>query len=170
MRVLPVALAVILSFALVACGDDDDNGNGATPTAPTSGATATATSGSGGTPAPGETATQPVPAVTLTPTFACTDSVDFFAARALRGDEVTVQGEVMGTTIRGDSVVLFVGAPEDAALRLEVVISSEGRSTFAAPPETAFANREVCVKGTVEVVDNITTIQASSPDELSVVE
>ncbi len=172
MRLAPIALAAVLALALVGCGDDDDGGNGGTPT---TGATGTATTPGGtpdGTTAPGTTATATPPAatVTLTPTFACTDAIDFFAARANRGEQVTVQGRVFGTTIRGESVVLFVGAGEEATLRLEVIISSAGRATFAVPPEVGFANREVCVKGTVEVVDDITTIQASSPDELSVVE
>ncbi|MBE0610795.1 MAG: hypothetical protein IH609_15550 [Dehalococcoidia bacterium] len=172
MRLASIALAALLSFALVACGDDDDGGNGATAT---SGATSTATVSSGTTP-PSGTATAPgttpgtTATVALSPTFACTGSVDFFAARAFVGETATVQGPVMGTTVRGDSVVLFVGAAAEATLRLEVVIPSAGRATFAAPPETAFADREVCVKGTVELVDNITTIEASSPDELSVVE
>ena len=168
MRLVAIALAALLSLAMVACGDDDDGGNG--PTA-TSGATETATAANGSTPPPG-TATTPAaaPTVALSPTFACTGSVDFFAARAFVGEMATVQGPVMGTTVRGDSVVLFVGAAAEATLRLEVIIASAGRSAFAAPPETAFAQREVCVKGTVELVDNITTIEASSPDELSVVE
>jgi len=167
-RLVAIALAALLSLAMVACGDDDDGGNG--PTA-TSGATETATTANGSTPPPG-TATTPAaaPTVALSPTFACTGSVDFFAARAFVGKAATVQGPVLGTTVRGDSVVLFVGAGAEATLRLEVIIPSAGRATFAAPPETAFAQREVCVKGTVELVDNITTIEASSPDELSVVE
>jgi len=171
-RLASAALAAILAFALVGCGDDDDGGDEATPTTGTT-ETATAANGTpGGTPAPGDTPSPAPPAatVTLTPTFACTDAIDFFAARAKRGEEVTVQGRVFGTTVRGESVVLFVGAGEEASLRLEVVIPSAGRATFAVPPETGFANREVCVKGTVDVVDGITTIQASSPDELSVVE
>lgn len=171
MKLAPFALAAIVALALAGCGDDDDAGNGATPT---TGATGTATSPGGtpaGTSAPGATATATAPpTVTLTPTFACTNAVDFFAARASRGEQVTVQGRVFGTTVRGESVVLFVGAGEEAALRLEVIISSAGRATFAVPPETGFADREVCVKGTVEVIDGITTIRASSPDELSVVE
>lgn len=172
MRFAAVALTAVLSLALVGCGDDDDGGNGATATPGTTGSPTT----SGTTPAPGTTATEAAttpgasPTVALRPTFACTGAVDFFAARAFVGETATVQGPVLGTTIRGDSVVLFVGAGEAALLRLEVVIPSAGRATFAAPPETAFANREVCVKGTVELVDGITTIEASSPDELSVVE
>lgn len=173
MRLAPIALAALLSIALVACGDDDDDdGNGATAT---SGATSTATVSNGTTPPSGTaTATGTTPQATATvalrPTFACTGAVDFFAARAFVGEAATVQGRVMGTTVRGDSVILFVGAAAEATLRLEVIIPSAGRATFAAPPETAFAGREVCVKGTVELVDNITTIEASSPDELSVVE
>lgn len=172
MRLAAAALAAMLALALAACGDDDD-GNGAAPTAGTTETATTAANGTPpGTPAPGDTATTtPPPAtVTLAPTFACTNAIDFFAARASRGEEVTVQGRVFGTTVRGDSVVLFVGAGEEAALRLEVIISSAGRATFAVPPETGFANREVCIKGTVDVIDGITTIQASSPDEISVVE
>jgi hypothetical protein len=170
--VASIALAALLALTMAACGDDDDDGNGATAT---SAATSTATASNGTTP-PSGTATPPgttpeaTATVALSPTFACTDSVDFFAARAFVGESATVQGRVMGTTVRGDSVVLFVGAGEEALLRLEVIIPSSGRATFAAPPETAFAGREVCVKGTVELVDNITTIEASSPDELSVVE
>jgi hypothetical protein len=164
------ALAALVSIALVACGDDD-GGNGATAT---SGTTSTANAGGGTTPPAGTaTATGTTPeattSVTLSPTFACSGAVDFFAARAFVGETATVQGRVMGTTVRGDSVVLFVGAAAEATLRLEVIIPSAGRATFAAPPETAFAGREVCVKGTVKLVDNITTIEASSPDELSVV-
>lgn len=173
MRSVTVALAALLALAFVACGDDDD-GAAATPT--TAAATTSPTANAAtGTPAPGTTTSPgttpvPTPTIALSPTFACTGSVDFFAARAFAGETATVQGPVLGTTIRGDAVVLFVGAGEEALLRLEVIIPSAGRSTFAAPPETAFAGRDVCVKGTVELVDNITTIEASSPDELSVVE
>jgi hypothetical protein len=173
MRFVPVALAAILALAFVGCGDDDDGGNGATATpevtSTTPATSGTATPAPGTTPVPGTTPTA-APTIALSPTFACTDAVDFFAARAFAGEAATVQGPVLGTTIRGNSVVLFVGAGAEALLRLEVIIPSAGRSTFAAPPETAFAGRDVCIKGTVELVDGITTIEASSPDELSVVE
>lgn len=173
MRLVTAALPALLALAFVACGDDD-NGDGATPTStatstsPTADATTVATV-PGTTTTPGTTP-MPTPTVALSPTFACTGAVDFFAARAFASEAATVQGPVLGTTIRDDSVVLFVGAGEEALLRLEVIIPSAGRGTFAAPPETAFAGRNVCVKGTVALVDGITTIEASSPDGLSVVE
>lgn len=163
--------APALLFA--ACGGDDDNG--ATPTPAAQSPTATASGSPTGAASPVPTTANTTPEATATPvvfqpTFTCTAPVAPLEARLYRGQQAEIQGRVFGVMDRNGDAVLAVGAPMDALLRVEVVIPSGSRANFPADPLLGFANREVCVKGTVTEIGGIITIAATSPRELTVVE
>ncbi len=156
-----------VALLLAACGGSDDDG--ATPTASPADATATPTAGAA-TPAASPTATPTPEPIVFEPTFTCTNPVAPLEARLYRGEAIELQGRVFGTEDRNGDAVLAIGAPLDALLRVEVIIPAANRSAFPADPRQGFADRDVCVRGTVESIGSIITIYATSPDDISVVE
>lgn len=160
------------ALLFAACGGDNDD-NGATPTQAAQSPAATATGSPTGAASPAPTTATPEATATpvvFQPTITCTAPVAPLEARLYRGQQAEVQGRVFGVMDRNGDAVLAVGAPMDALLRVEVVIPSGSRANFPADPLLGFANREVCVKGTITEIGDIVTIAATSPRELTVVE
>lgn len=161
-RRLAVLLLAGSALAAAACGGSDGD---ATPTPAPAEGTATPAAE---TPTPAPTATPTPEPVVFEPTFTCSNPVAPLEARLHRGEAVELQGRVFGTAERNGDAVLAVGASLDALLRVEVIIPAASRSAFPGDPVAGFANREVCVRGTVEEVAGILTITATSPSEVSV--
>lgn len=172
MRFGVFALALATAFA-VACGGDDDADPTTTATNQTE---TTSTAPAGETTGAGETATPPGPGgedtrepVDFEPTFTCDAPIGVLEARASEGDEVEFSERVYETQERGDDVILSVGAPLAAPLRVELIIVAAAVEEFPGPPAAGFADRVVCARGTVETINGVPSIYIQSADQLSVV-
>ncbi len=173
MRFVIGAIALTAVFAIGCGGDDDDNdptatntrGAGSTATQPAEATTAAA--GSTNTPAPGQTGT-PVPVV-FEPTFTCDSPVGVLEVRTLDGEEVEFSERVFDIVERNGNLVLHVGAPATAVLRVEVAIWPAAIDDFDGPPAQGFADRIICARGTVENIGGVRTIQVQSADQITVV-
>jgi hypothetical protein len=162
-----LSLALVALLTLAACrGGEGEPTPTPRPEAPP---TPTAPAAAPGTPTPQGEAPTPTPVV-FAPTFTCANPITPLQARLSRGQQVELQGRVFGTMDRNGDAVLAVGAPLDALLRVEVIVPSGSRANFPADPLLGFANREICVRGTVDEQGGILTIGATSPDFLTVVE
>ncbi len=173
MRFLIGAIALTAVFAIGCGGDDDDkdptatNTQGAGTTATQPAEATTAAPGSTNTPEPGATATSEP--VAFEPTFTCDSPVGVLEMRTLDGEEVEFSERVFEIVERDGNIVLHVGAPASAVLRVEVSIWPEAVDEFDGPPEEGFANRVICARGTVQNVGGVRTIQVQSADQLTVV-
>lgn len=167
MRFGIVAVAFAAAAMALACGGGDDDESDPTST-PGSGSTATQPADAT-TAAPGETTTQEPSEtgtpVVLEPAFECESPIGVLEARAMEGEEVEFSERVYATTERDGNGVLAVGAPFDAVLRVEVVI----READIDAPLTAFEDRVICARGTVDNVGGVRTIYIDDADQLTVV-
>lgn len=173
MRFGIVAFALASVAILAACGGDDDDdptptntaGPGTTATQPAE--TTTAAPGETTTQEPSETGT-PEPIV-LEPTFECEAPIGLLEARASDGEEVEFSERVFEVMEREDDVVLAVGAPFEAVLRVEVVITPDGAEELDVPIDEAFNGRIICARGTVDNIGGVRTIFVQTADQLTVV-
>lgn len=163
-----LALLTAGALAFAACGGDDDQDP--TPTPPQASPTAETSTPGAATPtaaAPTPTA-EPTPVV-FEPTFTCDSPITYLEARLRRGEQVELQGPVLGVMDRNGDAILSVGAPLSATLRVEVIVPSGSRGNFPADPLLGFADRTICVRGTVSEIGGVISIAATTPDALTVV-
>ncbi len=138
-RVAVFALAVVITLMVLACGTDDS----------TQGTTA-------------ESASQ---------SRAARASISSSEARAHVGERSTVCGDVESTRYasgsRGRPTFLNLGRAFPNQ-EFTVVIWGDDRGKFTRPPESAYADKNICATGLIGSFDGTPQIEASSPDQITI--
>jgi hypothetical protein len=84
------------------------------------------------------------------------------------GERLTAEGPVTTVSETGGEVVLDVGAEAPDPSRLVVVIPAAARGAFPADAETAYLDKLIRVRGTIEDRDGVATIVVEKPADLKV--
>lgn len=141
-------VALLLALAAVsACGD---SGSDSEPTSTT-------------------TLSAPTIQVVESPTAADCDAAAVPGA-APAGEQATIQGTVVGTSVsedeRGRSIVLELGLAGGGAA-YAVAIPESAAQEFSEPPQEAYDGKLICVRGTVVEHRGVATIFVSTPAEIA---
>lgn len=119
------------------------------------------------------TATPEPPPPTPTPE-PCPGAIPWEQAAAFAGQQVTVIGPVASATwasgSRGQPTFLNVGLPYPDPGRFTVLIWIDARWNFPDAPEVLYANRTICVSGTVEMYEGSPEMEVFGPEQIVVVE
>lgn len=101
----------------------------------------------------------------------CPDAVSWNDAADHVGDEITVQGPVVGTRYASDSngepTFLNLGEDYPNEDRMTVVIWGDDRAEFGSP-EDEYDGKDICVSGVVDTYEGIPQIAIDSTDDISV--
>ena len=91
-------------------------------------------------------------------------------------DYVGERAEVCGEVASADHVTGIGGAPTFINLErahpdqiFTIVIWEDYRRNWSTPPEELYANRNICVTGTVELHEGVPQIEARQPDRIDLI-
>ena len=101
----------------------------------------------------------------------CRGAVVWQKARQRVGRVITVKGPVANTTFAswstGSPTFLDIGVPYPDPRRVKVVIWIENRASFGRP-ERRYRGHTICVRGLVELYDDVPEIVARSSNQIAI--
>lgn len=102
------------------------------------------------------------------------NAVDWLMAPQHVGETVSVYGPVVDSeyarTSNGQPTFLDLGTFYPDPDRVSVVIWGKNRGNFSPSPEALYEGKRICVTGEVYVYDGVCNIEATSPDQIKILD